>query len=90
MERNIRTWKQAHTCPTCKTDPKKISENKEDQLASHSVTDCRQMNDGTWVETDPRYGCNDHPVVSMVHLKDGTSLPYSEYAAMVRNSQTES
>jgi len=51
------------------------------QLASHSCTDAKQLPDGGWEETTPRYGCLIHPVKSNVILLDGTVVPYEEYRA---------
>lgn len=72
--RTLRTWKDAKLCDTCTAE-------KVTTLTTHSITDFRETEPGIFKETEPRFGCKDHAVVSMVHFLDGTSSTTEEYNA---------
>lgn len=51
-----------------------------------SCTDAKQVGD-EWIESQPRYGCDTHPVEPMIHFADGTSMTAKEYEKLNENVQ---
>ena len=73
MERELKKdGSDAHWCDTCKSE-----------LATKAVTDAVEQQDGSWLESAPRRGCDRHPVFSMVHFRDGASCQFTEYEQYV-------
>lgn len=75
----LNSLEEANHCAECTRIQAKINSLHHVEVASHSTTDARQKEDGTWEETAPRFGCRFHKVVPMVILLDGTVIPFAEY-----------
>jgi hypothetical protein len=82
-ERFLKKWNEAHLCDTCKAA-------KVTTLTTHSTTDFREVAPGVFKETQPRYGCKDHPVVPMVCFLNGTSSTLEEYNARYAATNSDS
>lgn len=71
MIRKLKNFKEANHCsaPGC------------NELASHGVTDSREINPGVWEETAYRYGClkPEHRVSSMVYAIGKEPVTFEEY-----------
>jgi hypothetical protein len=74
MQRKLKGLDEANQCDECKR-----LAVEQIEVASHSTTDARMKEDGTWEETAPRFGCRNHKVVPVVILTDGTRIPFAEY-----------
>jgi hypothetical protein len=68
------------------TETTRLLKNREDahhcpcgELATCSCTDARQDENGLWAESEHRYGCQAHPVDSMIHFADGVSMTAKDY-----------
>lgn len=67
---------EIHFCTEC---DKKFTEDPDYDRnpATHGVTDSRETLEG-WIETEYRYGCDEHPVTSMAYFLNGNSMPTNE------------
>lgn len=52
------------------------------ELATHSVTDAIQFNEGGWTESEPRFGCAKHPV-SVRIITDERTYTLAEWEVKV-------
>ena len=64
----------AHWCSTCKTQLAQTS--CQDAVEVPSTTEFRE-----WKSSEPRYGCQQHPVKPFVILLDGRKMSFEEYVA---------
>jgi hypothetical protein len=73
MERTLKGWAEANPCTECREQKPPVF-----TPATHSTTDAVQTTEG-WTQSDPRFGCKQHPVKPFVILQDGTKIPFAEY-----------
>ena len=77
MERELKAdGSDSRWCDTCKCE-----------LVATEVTDAIEQADGTWKESEPRRGCLQHPVASMVRFKNGAFTTFAEYQRYAESVQ---
>lgn len=76
--RNLRVWSQVHLCHAGLVHKGEGEVHDQSALATHGVTDSREVTVGVFEETAMRFGCAEHPVASMVYYLNGDMKPFSE------------